>query len=89
MSDYNVPAVGAFNAVLWQILRNGKSIQQHKIAEPPMSKADLGDIDSQITNLFPAVDTLSSKKKLQWPVIETACRETYNDLVVSSNSKQS
>jgi len=74
-----LPTVGAFSDVIESLLASGKSIH---------SKADLGDVDAQLATLFPNVDTPESRKKIQWPVVEKACRDTYNRLVVSNISNR-
>lgn len=75
MSIDGVPSVAAVTGILRQIL----SVKRGTI----QSKADLDDADTQIARLFPTVNGTESRKKLQWPVVETACRNIYNRLVVS------
>lgn len=87
MSDHEVPAVGVFGGVLQQMLERGRSIEQQSIAEPPMTKENIGELWAQFDTIFPSVDTLESRKRAQWPIIETACRDRYNRLLVSSETK--
>lgn len=88
MSSHDVPAVGVFGGLLKEMLGRGQSVKQSSMAEPPMGKSDLADLISQFDSIFPLVSSTEQKKRSQYPVIETAIRDKFNNLLVSSASKR-
>lgn len=89
MSSYDVPAVGVFGGLLEEMLERGKSVTQAHMAEPPMSKPDIMDLMARFDSIFPHGSSLEQKKRVQFPVIETAIRDKFNNLLVSSMPKPS
>lgn len=89
MSSFDVPAVRVFGGLLERMLGRGKSVKQTHMAEPPMGKPDIVDLIARFDLIFSIGSSLEQKKRVQFPVIETAIRDKFNNLLVSSMSKSS
>jgi THO complex subunit 1 len=83
MEGHGVPAVDSSAQLLLEMLRQAELVKQTNTVEPPLSKNDLGDLWAQFDSIFSEATTLETKKRGQYAIIETAARDTFNNLLVS------
>ena len=75
MADHGVQAVADFRRILEEALK----VKQTITIEPALNKSDLVVFFDRVSSVFPPTSSPESKK----PVIETAARDAFNDLLVS------
>ncbi|PQE22233.1 guanylate kinase protein [Rutstroemia sp. NJR-2017a WRK4] len=85
MEGRGVPAVDSSAQLLLEMLRQAELVKQTNTVEPPLSKNDLGDLWAQFDSIFSDATTLETKKRGQYAIIETAARDTFNNLLASTS----
>lgn len=85
MAGHGVQAVGDFRSLLEELIQRAEAAKPNGTIEPPLNKADLGDISEHVNSVFePIASTdVKERKRCQYAVVETAVRDTFNDLLVS------
>lgn len=83
MAGHGVQAVHDFQELLQQMLLEAEVAKQTDTVEPPLNKADLEDLFVRASSIFPPLASPEIRKRSQYAVIETAVRDTFNDLLVS------
>jgi THO complex subunit 1 len=70
-------------------LIRAEKVKQTSVVEPPLNKSDLADILERVESTFYAsADTIEQRKR-QHAAIETAIRDKFNNLLVSTPSMRS
>lgn len=89
MFGHGVQAVDAFGGILRDMLGRAKSVKQTITVEPPLNKSDIIDLSAQLDPTFPSASSQELKKRIQYAIVETAVRDTFNNLLVSRLPVQS
>jgi THO complex subunit 1 len=89
VESHGVPAVASFGNFLHDLLIRAESVRPTASAEPPLDKSDFKDLQRQLSGVLgpelgQAGDPVDAKKAQRFAVIETAVRDTFSNLVVSS-----
>lgn len=88
--DHEIPQVDAFAALLKDALVHAQSVKSATTIEPPLTKVDFENVLAQLPTIFPCAspdyvsENLASEKARQYAVVETAARNVFSSLVVSS-----
>lgn len=77
-----MPAVGEVGAILQEMLDKALVVKQTNAIEPPLYKSDLAELFDRIESVFAGLPSPDSKKA----IIDTAVRDTFNNLLVSRAS---
>lgn len=80
MASHGVQAVGDFGELLHEILVKASVVKGTDAVEPPLHRSNLSGLFERVDSIFPV--TLSSESKRH--AIETAARDTFNNLLVSA-----
>ncbi|ESZ93055.1 hypothetical protein SBOR_6576 [Sclerotinia borealis F-4128] len=83
MEGHGLPMVDAFEQLLLEMLQQADSVKQTHTIESPLNKTDLANTYERIDRIFSEVASLESKKRSQYAIIETAVRDTFNNLLAS------
>lgn len=88
MAGHGVQAVGDFRSLLEELIQRAEAAKPNGTIEPPLNKTDLGDISERVNSVFEPIAPADAKerKRSQYAVVETAVRDTFNDLLVSRAS---
>ena len=79
---YGLQVVAEFGKLLEEMLDKARAIKQTNTIEPPLNKSDLAEELERIESTFPKSTSSESKKH----AVETATRDTFNNLLVRRNS---
>lgn len=82
MAGYGVPAVGEVGTILQEMLDKALVVKQTNAIEPPLHKSDLAELFERVELVFAGLPSPESKKA----IIDTAVRDTFNNLLVSRAS---
>ena len=80
MAGHGVQAVEDFGRLLQEMLERAREVKHTNTVEPPLNKSDLDELFERVDETFLSTTSLDSKKH----AIETAVRDTFNNLLVSS-----
>jgi THO complex subunit 1 len=86
MAGHAVQAVDDFGGLLLEMLQRAEQQKQTDTVEPPLNKSDFTDLFERVESIFPSTAPPEVKKRGQCAVIETAVRDTFNNLLVSRAS---
>ncbi|CAG8959381.1 hypothetical protein HYFRA_00001279 [Hymenoscyphus fraxineus] len=84
MAGQGVQAVGKFRELLEELLQEAEAAKPNGLIEPPLNKDDLGDISERVNSVFLPVTSPEVRKRSQYAVVETAARDTFNDLLATT-----
>ncbi|KAF4628109.1 hypothetical protein G7Y89_g10040 [Cudoniella acicularis] len=84
MAGHGVQAVDAFGGLLLEMLQRAEMVKQTNTVEPALHKTDLGDHFERVESIFPSSSSPETKKRSQYAVIETAVRDTFNNILAST-----
>ncbi len=79
MAGHEIQMVDDFGKLLEEMLAKAREVKQTRTVDPPLNKSDLTNLFTQIDSVFPSSISNESKKH----AIETAARDTFNNLLVS------
>ena len=95
--DHGIPAVAACATFLDDALERAEKVKGTETIEPPLTKADLGDVSAQLSAIFDeALGSLETdhgeedpakveqRKVRTFAMFETAARELFSHLIVSA-----
>ncbi|TVY83925.1 Guanylate kinase [Lachnellula suecica] len=86
MAGHAVQAVDDFGGLLQDVLQRAEQQKQTDTVEPPLNKSDFADLFERVDSIFlSTAATPEIKKRSQWAVIETAVRDTFNNLLATSS----
>lgn len=98
---HGIPAVAACSTFLDDVLERAEQVKSTASIEPPLTKAELGDVSAQLSSLFDEAlgpvesgdaegDTAKAKaeqrKVRAFAMFETAARELFSHMIVSCAS---
>lgn len=86
MAGHAVQAVDDFRGLLREMLQRAEQRKETNTVDLPLSKSDFTDLFERSEPIFPSTAPLEAKKRSQYAVIETAVRDTFNNLLVSGAS---
>jgi THO complex subunit 1 len=89
MAGHAVQAVDDFRGLLLEMLQRAEQQKQTDTVEPPLNKPDFADLFERVESVFPSTAPPEIKKRSQCAIIETAVRDTFNNLLVSRASARS
>lgn len=85
INSHGIPAVEAIGAYLQELLDHAESAKPSRALEPALAKSDFDDIYGHVNRIFAGFDDPSGKKLRQYAIIETAARDIFGELIVSSD----
>lgn len=85
MASHGVQAVDAVGELLREMLQRVEMVKQTNTVEPALKKTDLGELYERVDSIFPSASSQEVKKRSQYAVIETAVRDTFNNILVSAH----
>lgn len=83
MEGHGLPTVDAFAQLLLEMLQQAELVKHTHTVESPLNKTDLANTYEQIDQMFNESASVEAKKRSQYAIIETAVRDTFNNLLVS------
>ncbi|QSZ35553.1 hypothetical protein DSL72_008423 [Monilinia vaccinii-corymbosi] len=83
MGTHGLPTVGAFAQLLLEMLQQAELVKQSHTIESPLNKTDLANTYERIDQIFSESAPIEAKKRSQYAIIETAVRDTFNNLLAS------
>lgn len=82
MEGHGLPMVDSFAQLLSEMLQQAELVKETHTIESPLSKTELASTYERINQIF-SETSIESKKRSQYAIIETAVRDTFNNLLVS------
>lgn len=95
--DHGIPAVAACATFLDDVLERAENVKDSASIEPALTKTELGDVSAQLSALFDeklgpletvegegAAANAEQRKIRTFAMFETAARELFSHLIVSS-----
>lgn len=92
LDGHGVPAVASCAAFLDDVLSRADTIKDKPTIEPPLTKAQLGDVSGKLSATFeevlgPAEEGTADQRRLrQFAIFETAARDLFSHLIVRGGS---
>lgn len=96
-NGHGIPAVAACSTFLDDALELAEKVKDTASIEPPLTKAELGDVSAQLSTLFDetlgpleigeaegAAAKVEQRKVRTFAMFETAARELFSHLIVSA-----
>jgi len=82
MANFQVPAVDSFGELLKELLQRAEEVKQTTTVEPSLNKSDFNELLGRIESTFYASATTLEQRKRNYPPIETAIRDAFNNILV-------
>jgi THO complex subunit 1 len=90
VETHTVPGVAAVGGFLGKLLSHAETVKPSSTIEPALEKADFDDLQNRLSAILPATDltpgeeSADQKKAHRFAIIETAVRDLFSNLVVST-----
>ncbi|SPO00557.1 related to nuclear matrix protein p84 [Cephalotrichum gorgonifer] len=87
LDGHGIPAVSSCSSFLHDVLERAEKAKSTASIEPPLTKAELGDVSAQLSALFDEVlkpsesDDAEQGKARRFAIFETAARELFSHLI--------
>ncbi|KAH8683150.1 guanylate kinase [Tricladium varicosporioides] len=85
MANHGAQAVDAVGELLREILQRVEMVKQTNKVGSALKKTDLGEFYAKVEPIFPSTLSQEVKKRSQYAVIETAVRDTFNNILASTS----
>ncbi|KAJ8068779.1 hypothetical protein OCU04_002475 [Sclerotinia nivalis] len=89
MEGHGLPMVDSFAQLLLEMLQQAELVKETHTIESPLTKTELANTYERIDQIFSEAASIESKKRSQYAVIETAVRDTFNNLLASISIENS
>ncbi|TGO57318.1 hypothetical protein BCON_0067g00400 [Botryotinia convoluta] len=83
MEGHGLPVVESFAQLLLEMLQRAEHVKETHTIESPLSKTGLANTYERIDQIFNEAAPIETKKRSQYAIIETAVRDTFNNLLAS------
>ncbi|ATZ48055.1 hypothetical protein BCIN_03g03120 [Botrytis cinerea B05.10] len=83
MEGHGLPIVESFAQLLLEMLQRAEHVKETHTIESPLSKTELANTYERIDQIFNEAAPIETKKRSQYAIIETAVRDTFNNLLAS------
>lgn len=83
MAGHVVPAVDEFGELLEELLKRAGEVKPTTTMEPPLNKSGIEDILERVESTFFSSAETVEQRKQRHPLIDTAIRNKFNELLVS------
>jgi THO complex subunit 1 len=84
MAGRGVQGVGSFGELLAELMKRAEDVKHTSTVDPALNKVDLADLLDRLESTVDPSTNNSTSRRWSFAVIETAFRDQFNKLLVSS-----